>query len=281
MVDATPEYSEMADGFDVVSRAAVDYESTPILPAPQGLEPIYPDDPDCGAYFVRSFLPMKPLVAFPITMTVYRSPTDGSVTIFNSFRVPSQVEDAILALGPVRNVVKLGQFHGQFDPYYIRHSKFNSPKYWAAEGATVSKGLEINTLLTQENIGGVNEEAQLYTMPEMPFIESVVTLPVPNHGRLLVACDSFMNIYSSYGTGLLGRIAMYWMDFLCKKDTPLPGPIWSKLAVKIAGKDACAGWFRHIHSMEWSSVVGGHGPPAVDCDQDKIQEALAIKLASM
>lgn len=281
MVDKTPKYSDQIGGFDIVRRAADDYESTPILHSPKGLEPVYPDDPDCGAYVVQSFLPMKPLFAFPITMTVYRSPSDGSVTIFNSIRVQPEVEDAILALGPIRNVVKLGQFHGQFDAYYIRSEKFNSPKYWAAAGATVSKDLKIDTMLTEESICAINDTAELYIMPEMPFIECVVTLPVPNNGRLLVAVDSFMHIYSSWGTGLLGWFAMNWHGFICEQNVPHPGPMWTTCAIRICGKDTYESWFKHIYSMKWNSVVGGHGSPVVNRDKAKMIEARANKIALM
>lgn len=281
MVDKTPKYSDMMDGFDVVSRAAVDYESTPILPSPKGLEPIYLDDHDCGAYVVQSFIPVSGWFPFPITMTVYRSPSDGSVTLFNSFRVPAEVEDAILALGPVRNVVKLGQFHGQFDPYYIRSSKFDSPKYWAAEGATISKGLKIDTLLTEKSICSIHETAELYILPGMPFIECLVTVPVPNYGRLLIAVETFMHMYSSSGTGLFGWFGMNWYGFICEKNVPDPGPLWTTMALNICGKDTFESWFKHIDSMKWNSVVSGHGSAVVNVDKAKMAEARAKRVVSM
>lgn len=101
-----------------------------------------------------------------------RSPADGSVTLFNVFRVSAKIEDSILALGPIRNVVKLGQVHGDADAYFVRHPKFIAPKYWRAVGATVSNVLEIDYELNQQNVTTIiNEQAELYTLPGLPFIE--------------------------------------------------------------------------------------------------------------
>lgn len=281
---AAEKYSKMVSGFDKVVRAADDYETTPILSAPLGLEPVYADDPDCGAYIVRAKFPMQPLPRFlilPITMAIYRAPVDGSVTLFNAFRVSEEIEDSILALGPIRSVVKLGQFHGDADAYYLRNPKFNSPKYWGAVGATISRGLEIDYILNKENVTLIDDEAELYTLPELPFIESVVTLPIPNHGRLLIACDALMHVHSTEGLGFIGQMMMSFVGFFGEKDVPRPAPIWCKKSVQLLGKDKVTEWFQHIDSMGWDSVVCGHGEPVVNCDRAKVLDAVAKKLAAL
>lgn len=138
--EAAEAYSHKVNGTHKVSRPAADWADTPVVGHVSGPEPVFPEDgAACDTWVVRGMFSMIPWVlALPATMTVYRSPADGTLTLFNAVRVGEEVEDAILALGPVRNVVKLGQFHGSSDAYYVRSEKFASPAYWTLPGGTTA-----------------------------------------------------------------------------------------------------------------------------------------------
>ena len=51
------------------------------------------------------------------TMTVAR--TGDTLTVFNSARLKDEDMDELDALGKVKNIVRLGSFHGSSDPYYL------------------------------------------------------------------------------------------------------------------------------------------------------------------
>lgn len=92
-----------------------------------------------GAWYIRTNgLTGPSFLKLPSTMTLYRS-EHGELTIFNAQRVSEELEDEILALGTVAHVVKLGQYHGASDAYWVLSEKFNKPKYWTLEGGTVAE----------------------------------------------------------------------------------------------------------------------------------------------
>lgn len=274
-------YSKMVHGADKVLLHADDFESTPVLAAPAGLEPVYRDMPSCNLFIVRSLFPMQPIPYFmklPITMTIARDDS-GDLTLFNAFRVPEDVENQILALGQLRHVVKLGQFHGAADAYYCRSPKFSSPDYWAAPGATLSPGLDVTRELKPGGPLPI-EGAQLYNLDGLPFVENVITVPVPGRRNALIACDALMHLADTSGAPILARLMMNMFGFTCELNAPQPAPIWLMKAVSICGKEAVIKWFSDIVAMDWDTVVCAHGTAVVDCSHEKVTEAVAAKVAA-
>jgi hypothetical protein len=130
-------YSKKVQGADKISRPAEAYVDTPVAPGHGSLEPVFDGD-GCDLWVVRGLFAMIPYVlSLPTTMTVHRD-VDGGLTLFNALRVSPEVEDAMLALGPVKRVVKLGQFHGAADAYYVRCPKFGTPLLWTLDGGTTA-----------------------------------------------------------------------------------------------------------------------------------------------
>lgn len=130
-------YSAQVRGADKISRAAEDCAATPVVHGHGPLERVFEAD-DCDLWVVRGLFPMIPyILKLPTTMTVHRG-GDGGLTLFNALRVSAEVEEELLKLGHVKRVVKLGQFHGAADAYYVCDPKFGKPELWTLNGATTA-----------------------------------------------------------------------------------------------------------------------------------------------
>lgn len=130
-------FSPKVQGADRVVRPAASYAETPVAPGGGRLERVFALD-GCDLWVVRAMFCMVPYVlSLPTTMTVHRDAA-GALTVFNALRLAPAVEDELLALGPVRRVVKLGQFHGDADAYYVKDPKFQQPELWTLEGGSTA-----------------------------------------------------------------------------------------------------------------------------------------------
>lgn len=130
-------FSPKVGGADRVTRPAAAWAETPVAPGIGGLERVFSAD-DCDLWVARGMFPMVPFVlSLPTTMTVHRDAA-GSLTVFNALRLGPEAEEELLALGPVRRVVKLGQFHGAADAYYVKNPKFGTPECWTLSGGTTA-----------------------------------------------------------------------------------------------------------------------------------------------
>lgn len=130
-------FSPLVSGTDRVKRPAAQWAETPVAPGAGGLERVFAAG-DGDMWVARRFFPMIPYVLnLPTTMAVHRDAA-GSLTLFNALRLAPEVEEELLALGPVRRVVKLGQFHGAADAYYAKDPKFESPEFWTLNGGSTA-----------------------------------------------------------------------------------------------------------------------------------------------
>ena len=108
-----------------------------------------------------------------------------------------------MELGPIAHVVKLGQFHGDADAYYVRSDKFNKPMLWTLPNGSVAEGMTADGILSSEDSDNRNlpiHDMKVYSLDGHPFPEGLVTVPCNRGGagngnsnsnsRVLIACDS-------------------------------------------------------------------------------------------
>jgi len=81
-------------------------------------------------FWVQGSMRMAPGLRINRNMVVIRSGRD--LTLVNAVRLSTKGEQALEELGTVKNVFKIGAFHGIDDPYSVW--RFGA-KYWAQAGA--------------------------------------------------------------------------------------------------------------------------------------------------
>jgi len=241
------------------------------------LVPLFEEDDKNNVWTVRGSFPVIPYVfSLTSTMTIHRCEKTGQLTVFNAFRCSENLEKEILELGPIANVVKLGQFHGDADAYYTRAPQFDNPKLWTLPGGSVAEGTSADEILSETNLP--MDGAKLYHMKEHPFPEGLVTVPCAcaSGGPLLVATDSLIHIPDLSIVQYVGRFIFYLMgwNMQSEENVPKPAPMWCQMTVQAVGADCVRRWYQEIAAMEWNSFVGSHGVPAKNVNHDAMRQGV-------
>lgn len=255
------------NGFDQISRKAQDFP--PPVKSCSPLMKVVDKDDGLGPeiWVVRGDFVMKGLFRLPVTMTIIRCP-DGGLMLVNAIRVPEEVEKEILALGKVRHVVKLGQFHGYADAYYCLCRKFESPKLWTLPGGTTAPGIEADRIMD----GDANlpyPGASLYVLEPLPYKEAVMYIPHPR-GDVLLVCDCLGKITPEEIHGFLSRILWWKLGFFQNGEHVMPPAIWIKDISDGCSLEHVPGWFQDIFHREFRYLFMAHGAPVVDLDSHEI-----------
>ena len=118
-------------------------------------------------------------------MTVIRTGTE--LTLANTVRLDAGGLAEIDALGEVKHVAKLGQFHGRDDAFYL--DRYGA-EFWAPDGMTHDRGEVTDCVLAPDQAGPSNDASVfLFETASKPE----VILHLDRHGGILVSCDSLHN----------------------------------------------------------------------------------------
>ncbi|KAL3925791.1 MAG: hypothetical protein SGILL_000172 [Bacillariaceae sp.] len=274
--------SKQMGGGDKVKRAANEFPNPSSVPHAT-LEPLFPDAEKNNVWTVRGSFSIIPYVfKLTTTMTIYRDERN-QLTIFNAIRCSEDLEHEILKLGTVAHVVKLGQFHGDADAYYVRAPQFHSPKLWTLPNGSVAEGTNADGILTPGASDSPIVGSKIYSLEDHPFPEGLITVPCESSegsSRLLVACDSLVHLSDPSIVSYSTRFIFYMMglNMNTPHNVPKPAPLWLKQTVGALGADRVRQWYTEITSMDWQHFIGAHGGPARNCDHEAVMHAIEAGL---
>ncbi|MFT3770530.1 MAG: hypothetical protein QM820_34305 [Minicystis sp.] len=119
------------------------------------------------------------------TMVVLRE--GNALTLLNTVRLTEEGLRDLEALGEVRNVVRLGAFHGRDDPFY--RDRYDAT-LWALPGADHVDGRVPHRVLAA---GGAFPacDGETFIFASARFPEAAVLLP--RDGGILITCDAVQN----------------------------------------------------------------------------------------
>lgn len=184
----------------------------------------------------------------------------GALTLINTLRLDAESLKKLDALGDVKHVIKLGDFHGRDDAFYL--NRYDA-QFWAIPGMTFTRGEQISRPLVGGQHGPINEStAFIFDTPD--FIEAALYLN--QHGGILFTCDSLQTT----------REPDKYFNEATKKfresvDTSLPafiGPgFWSRGKPKL--KD-----MERLTSFEFQHLFSAHGPVLLNTAQKEVKSAV-------
>lgn len=150
--------------------------------AHSGIEEIFPD-----VFFVTGTMKATFTGAdfqFSRNMIVVREGT--ALTLVNTVRLDAEGLAQLDGLGSVKNIVKLGTFHGIDDPYYI--DRYGA-KLWALPGMSGENGLSVDVVMTADSLPFAG--CKLFSFETSKQPEGL--LLIEREGGVLIACDSLQN----------------------------------------------------------------------------------------
>jgi hypothetical protein len=178
----------------------------PNYPLPQPHDPIEELFED--VFWVHGSMRMGPGLGINRNMVVLRQADE--LTVVNSVRLSAEGEAALEALGRVKHVVRLGQFHGLDDPYYV--DRYGA-EFWCQAGSDRYPDPKPTQVLTEGTALPV-DAAELFVFRGTVRPECAILLR--RHGGVLITCDC----------------VQHWTDWsYC---SPLARPVWSE---SLLGRD--------------------------------------------
>lgn len=197
-------------------------------------------------FMVRGSIKMNPLVRITRNMGIVRQ--GGELTLINPLRLNKTVEDNLKQLGEVKNIIRLGAFHGIDDPYYVNTY---GAKFWAQAGGTTYTEPRIDEALTEATELPF-ADGQLFTFKQSKQPECA--LLIKREGGMLFTCDAIQH-YGNYSyNNLLAKLMMPFIGF---PRTTIVGPIWLKYMTPEEGSLETE--FRDLLKLKFEKLLSAHG----------------------
>ncbi len=183
------------------------------------------------------------------TMTIIKNGKD--LTLINTVPLTEEGLRELDALGTVKNVVKIGAFHGKNDAFYL--DRYDNAKFWALKGMTDQNGKAIDAELT---IDGPMPfpHCSVIMFKTSKFPEAMLHFDM--HGGILITCDSIKNWlgpdeYFSKETGKLYQEQGFY-------GVASISSIWLQ-ACETKQSD-----FDTLRLLSFKHLITAHGKPLVD-----------------
>ncbi|MBO6504139.1 MAG: hypothetical protein JJ850_10990 [Kordiimonadaceae bacterium] len=252
-------------------------------------------------FMVRGAMPSAPgrpiwerlFLRYSRTMTVVRhhSPDGGSdLTLINTMRLSPAGLEALTGMGRIRNIVRLGAFHGVDDAFYV--SEFGAD-YWQVEGmqpATDYRG-EVRTM--SESSLPI-PDAKLFCFEGLNYPEAILLLPAQqDRPGVAITTDSIQNHTSAWDpdNSFLVSMAIKRIGLLGPARL---GPVWlrdqvpaNKNAPELTGavkKKNMTSFFRPqfqrlLHDFDFDMLVPGHGWPVMKDAKAAVRASIEKQLS--
>ena len=253
-------------------------------------------------FFVRGRMPTtpkRPLFAriflhFSRTMTIIRHQNNQGeyeLTLLNTIRLNDAVLAQLEALGTVKNIVRLGSFHGIDDAFYVQHY---DAEYWIVDGMKSAEGLETTPRLLSETSahGTPIPGARIFIFTDIAYPEAVYILP-SNESRpgVAISTDSIQNHTSIWDidNSLFVSLAIWRIGLLGKARL---GPIWlreqtprdAETDPKQNRQQTIVSFFRPkferlVSDFDFDILVSGHGWPIRSNAKSAVRDSMNTQLA--
>ncbi|MFK7897321.1 MAG: hypothetical protein AB8G23_15890 [Myxococcota bacterium] len=227
-------------------------ESTDSAPTPKlvAASKVYPHDPikeiQSDVFLVRGSIQMNPLVRITRNMVIVRH--EGDLTLIDPIRLSSAEEEALKALGTVKQVLRLGPMHSVDDAYYM--DKYDAPLW--GPGPAALHPLPKPTVALDATSELPFPDAELFCFQGTKQPEAALLL---KRGKgLLITCDAIQNYGDYRHNNWLARRALPFIGF--PKST-LVGPIWVKLMTPKGGD--LESEFRRLLQLDFDQLISAHG----------------------
>jgi len=194
-----------------------------------------------------------PGATFPRNMIVIGE--GDSLVVVHPVLLPEAEQGKVEALGPIRHMVRLGDYHGMDDRLYVERYH---PEVWAPAGATPLDGVKVDHELIPGGplpvVDGTVLKFERARTPEL-------VLRLARHGGLLIACDAVQNWESCpEGCSFLGSIMARLMGF---RGRSCLGPGWRKSEEPRDGVGVEPD-YRRVLELDFRHLVPSHGPPVME-----------------
>jgi hypothetical protein len=213
-------------------------------------------------FWVPGTMRMGPGVRISRNMAIVRSGTD--LTLVNAVRLSTTGERALEELGTVKNVVKIGAFHGIDDPYSVW--RFGA-KYWA-----LSQEKRGEDVLPDEALSETNspiDDGAVFEFAGTKQREGA--LLVQRGAGTLITCDAVQNWPNAGTSSLAGGLIARAIGL---RNRPAQiGPPWRRIMTPKGA--SLRSDFERLAALDFAHLVAAHGAPLRDTAKADLQATIA------
>ena len=214
-----------------------------------------------NVYWVHGSIKIAPGMTMNRNMIILKQGSE--LTLINPVRLNSQEEVKLCALGDIKKVLRLCDFHGLDDQYYIDHFK---AEFWCQKGQSIYKAPIPDTIIEEETPSPI-ENSEFFIFSTAKFPEAALLLK--NH-NLLITTDSIQNLTNWSYTTFLTKVVLRLMGF--KKEL-LIGKPWIK---RVTPKgESMQGDFERLLNLDFDHLIAAHGTLLRDNAKPALQQVVA------
>jgi len=204
------------------------------------IEQIYPD-----VYLVHGSIKMGPGLSLNRNMIILRQGEE--LTLINPVRLSTTGLRNLEELGRIVNVIRLGDFHGLDDQFYI--DRYHA-KFWCQEGQGSYPNTKADIIIDQDTCSPV-AGSEFFIFKTALFPEAA--LFIAKH-KLLITTDA-IQYYSDWSyTSIITRIAFKLMGF--KFGMNIGGPWLKRVTPK---GQSMKNDFNELLKLDFSALIAAHG----------------------
>ncbi len=222
------------------------------------LEEIFPD-----VYRLLGTVRFKGGFLFPRNMIVVRQ--GDELTIVHGIKLAEDQQARVIdALGRVTKIVRLGAFHGMDDPYYVQRY---APRVYAPPGVKHKDPVQPHVELVP---GGEVPTlgAQIFRFERSS--EPEVAMLLPQHGGILLTCDSLQNWEDHGGCNKRGKLMALAMGF---RGGAIVGPGWRRFC-EPKDEHGFKPDFERLLELPFKHLVSAHGKPLLHVAKDRVAQRI-------
>jgi len=215
-----------------------------------------------NVFWVHGSIKMAPGMTMNRNMIILKQ--EDELTLINPVRLNHQEEAKLCALGEIKKVLRLGDFHGLDDQYYI--DRFHA-EFWCQEGQSIYKTPVPDTIIKEDTPSPI-KNSEFFIFSTAKFPEAALLLK--DHS-LLITTDSIQNLTNWSYTTFLAKIVLRLMGF---KKALLIGKPWIK---RVTPKgESMRGDFDRLLDLDFDHLIAAHGTLLRDNAKPALQKLVAI-----
>lgn len=193
-------------------------------------------------------------------MVIVRHGTD--LTLINSVRLNNEGLAKLNTLGTVKNIMRIGVFHGRDDAFYRQH--FPSSKLWVLQDMVYENALKADHYLTCTDRMPI-PGCSLFLFETSLHPEGIVHLD--REGGILISCDSIQNISTTDEFYSKDTAQFFEAQGLVKPANI--SPLWLG-----ATQTKATDFERLLKSFTFQHLITAHGEPLLNDAFPMIKETM-------
>jgi len=212
--------------------------------------PYYPHDGveeiASDLFMVRGSIRMNALMSISRNMAIVRHA--GELNLVNPIRLDEPGERALLELGDVKRILRLGSMHGVDDPYYV--DRFGAELWAPGDSQTYPEPVVDRLLAPDQPLPFPDGEV----FPFVGTVQPECVLLLSRDPGVLLTCDGIQHYGDYRHNSFVARVVMPWIGF---PKTTIIGPFWLK--VMTPDGESLASEFERLLSLDFDRLLSAHG----------------------